>query len=75
MAKRTDKVSVEVPTAVREDLNAYIGELHAVLNRRASQGEIIGAMVAGVPLWQVAAMLDAYRPRDDPGSSGAPAKG
>jgi hypothetical protein len=33
--------------------------------RRASFGEILGALLRGVPLWQTVGMLDGYRPKDD----------
>lgn len=73
MAERT--TTIEVPVAVKEQLKAYQALLLRDLNRRASYGDIIGALLWGVPLWQANAMIDAYPsqpdPRDDPGPDGA----
>lgn len=67
MAKRTtERGSIEVGAAVKEQLVDYQGALHKEIGRRATQAEIIGALLSGVPLWQVNAMLDAYRPQLEP---------
>ena len=73
MAKRTaDQTSIDVPKAVKAQLAAYRAALQRDLNRTASYGDIIGALLWGVPLWQANAMIDAHRPqgdpRDDPGA-------
>jgi hypothetical protein len=66
----SDRVNLEVARAVRDQLNDYKAALQGDLGRRASQGEILSALLSGVPLWQARAMLDAYRPQDNPGSTG-----
>ena len=67
MAERTtERTTIECPPAVREQLKAYQAALQRDLNRRASQGEIIGALLWGVPLWQADAILSAYRPHSQP---------
>jgi hypothetical protein len=65
VASRTnkDRTTIEVPHGVREQLKVYQTALHRDLNRRASNGEIIGALLSGVPLWQADAMLGAYKPQ------------
>jgi hypothetical protein len=55
-----------VPRAVKDQLVAYKTALHKDLNRRASMGEIVGALLSGVPLWQADAMLSAYKPQGKP---------
>lgn len=69
MSDRTDQkptVQLEVPRELRDQLNQYKSELYRVLKRRATQAEILGAMLNGVPLWQADAMIQAYRPGDKP---------
>ncbi len=69
MPDRTDpkpKVPIEVPREIRDQLNAYKDDLYRVLRLRTTQGEIISALLSGVPLWQAEAMIRAYRPGDDP---------
>lgn len=72
MTKRmADQTSIDVPKAVKAQLSDYRAALQRDLNRTASYGDIIGALLWGVPLWQANAMIDAHRPqgapRDDPG--------
>jgi hypothetical protein len=69
VAPRTDKASIEVPREVRDALKDYIHALEATLGRHATHGEVISAFLQGVPLWQANAMLDAYRPSVNTGSS------
>jgi hypothetical protein len=70
--RTTDRGQIELSSAVKAELKAYQTALQRDLNRRASYGDIIGALLWGVPLWQANAMIDAYRPqhesRDNPGS-------
>jgi hypothetical protein len=69
VSDRTDQkptVQLEVPRELRDQLNQYKSELYRVLKRRATQAEILGAMLNGVPLWQADAMIQAYRPGDKP---------
>ena len=67
MTKRTtQRGQVDLPRAVKEQLEAYQAALLRDLNRRASYGEIIGALLWGVPLWQAKAMIDAHRPQLEP---------
>ena len=67
-----ERTSIEVQPVVKQQLKDYQASLHRELNRRASQGEIIAALLWGVPLWQANAMIDAHRsqhePMDDHGS-------
>lgn len=72
MASRTNsgRGTIEVPRGVKDQFDDYKTALHQALNRRVSNGELIGALLSGVPYWQVDAMLSAYRPqaksRDEP---------
>jgi hypothetical protein len=73
VAGRTDsskRAQIEVPIAVRDQLNQYKADLQEEMARDTSSGQLISALLSGVPLWQAIAMIDAYRPRDDPGSQG-----
>lgn len=67
MADRT--TTIEVPLTVKDQLKAYQAALQRDLNRRASYGDIVGALLWGVPLWQADAMLTAYRPPDEPSAN------
>jgi hypothetical protein len=72
VAQRTNpsgRANIEVSVAIRDELNSYKAALHREMGRRASAAEIIAALLKGVPLWQAVAMLDAYRPTDNPGAS------
>jgi hypothetical protein len=67
VAERTpDRATIEVHPAIKQQLKDYQTALRRDLNVRASQGTIIGALLAGVPLWQAPAMLGAYRPPGEP---------
>lgn len=70
-SKPKDMVTMDVPRVVRDLLNDYKTALQRELGRRATQSEILSALLMGTPLWQANAMLDAYRPRIDPGSGTA----
>jgi hypothetical protein len=66
MAERTngpERASIPCTPAVKAQLRDYKEALHSTLNRRATVGEIVGALLSGVPLWQADAMLSAYRPQ------------
>jgi len=75
MASRTRqaRTTIEVAPGVKQQLNEYKRELYSQMNRRATQEEIISALLAGVPLWQADAMLGAYKTHgssmDDSGDS------
>lgn len=63
-----DRVNIEVPRHVRQQLRDYKAQLKRETGRTASMGEILSVMLSGTPTWQTHAMLDAYRPQDDLGS-------
>jgi hypothetical protein len=63
------RAGIPCTAAVRDQVKAHKAELRRVLNRRATVGEIVGAWASGVPLWETAAMLDAYRPPEDSNES------
>jgi hypothetical protein len=71
VANRTKsaRASIEVTPAVQEQLGAYRIALLEQMNRRATQSEIIGALLWGVPLWQADVMLGKHstqgQPRDE----------
>lgn len=69
--KREDRTTIEVHVDVREQLTEYKAALKRQLRLRPTSGELISALLSGVPVWQAAAMLDAYRPIDDHGSGDA----
>lgn len=69
MANRTTgRGSIEVGATVKAQLLEYQTALQSQIGRRATQPEIIGALLSGVPLWQAEAMLAAYRPQVEPSS-------
>lgn len=58
---KTDRANVNLSPGVRDLLNERISALEAVEGRIvAKQDQLIGALLAGVPLWQAALMLDSY---------------
>jgi hypothetical protein len=61
-----ERTTIEVQPGVKQQLKDYQAALHRELNRRASQGEIIAALLWGVPLWQANAMIDAHRSQHEP---------
>lgn len=63
MADRTrqTRTTIEVAPSVKQQLNDYKRGLYSQMNRRATQEEIISALLSGVPLWQADAMLGAYK--------------
>ena len=67
--KPPDRVSIDLPRNVRDQLTAYKAALERDFQRRATVGEILSAMLQGVPKWQTLAMLDAHRPSDNTGST------
>lgn len=70
MANRTksERASIEISPAVKEQLNNYQAALQSEMSRRATLSEIVGALLWGVPLWEADAMLNKYpaqgQPRD-----------
>lgn len=66
MPKRTEpsaRATITVPQPVLSKLNAYRQALLKRRGRRATQADIIGALIEGVPLWQAELMLESYRPQ------------
>ena len=63
MADRTKqtRTTIEVAPSVKQQLNDYKRGLYSQMNRRATQEEIISALLSGVPLWQADVMLGAYQ--------------
>lgn len=63
MADRTrqTRTTIEVAPSVKQQLNSYKRDLYRQMNRRATQEEIISALLSGVPLWQADIMLGAYK--------------
>jgi hypothetical protein len=63
MADRTKqtRTTIEVAPSVKQQLNDYKRDLYSQMNRRATQEEIISALLSGVPLWQADVMLGAYK--------------
>lgn len=57
---KPDRASVNLSPAVRDALNSRLAELAAVEGRSATQEQLVGALLHGVPLWQLAVMLDTY---------------
>jgi hypothetical protein len=68
MANRTrqTRTTIEVAPGVKQQLNDYKRGLYSHMNRRATQEEIISALLSGVPLWQADAMLGAYKTHGSP---------
>jgi hypothetical protein len=60
VADRTT-TTLGVTVAVRDQMTAYRKALRRDCGRKGSTDEILGALLAGVPLWQAAFMLDAYQ--------------
>ncbi len=72
MARRTNPLErgpIDVPREVRDQLNAYKDELLRVSRLRPTSGELLSALLSGGPVWQAAAMLNAYRPKVDLGEN------
>jgi hypothetical protein len=65
-------VNIEVRSQVKAQLKAYQTALESDFGRRASMGEILSALLSGTSPWQVVAMLDFYRPMDNPRPSVEP---
>jgi len=61
-ATRKKRASINVSPALLEDLNAYLEALESQKSRKASQSQLIGALLDGVPLWQADIMIGSYRP-------------
>ena len=58
---KKERANVNLSPAVRDLLNERIDALAAQEGRTvARQDQLVGALLAGVPLWQAALMLDSY---------------
>jgi hypothetical protein len=69
VAERTEapnRASIEVSPAVKKRYNDYKSELRQRFNRSATDSDLVGAFLDGVPAWQAEAMLAAYRPPAEP---------
>jgi hypothetical protein len=60
MADQTKRGMVALGPSVRDELNEYRAALQAQQGRGATQGELVGAFLRGVPLWQADLMVRAY---------------
>ena len=68
MAERTngpDRAQIPCTPTVKAQLRDYKAALKQEMGRRATMGEVVGALLSGVPLWQADAMLNAYRPQQE----------
>jgi len=62
---RKKRASINVSPALLAKLNAYLEALESEKSRTASQAQLIGALLDGVPLWQADLMVGSYRPPPD----------
>ena len=51
---------VDLGLVVRDKLTQYLSDLMAQQGRSATRGQLVGALLDGVPLWQADLMLRAY---------------
>ncbi len=58
--RSSDRASINLSVGVRDALNERLDALSAVEGRFATQDQLIGALLAGVPLWQADLMLRTY---------------
>lgn len=68
MANRTksETTSIDVSRSAKDRLKNYQVALQSEMSRRATMGEIVEALLWGVPLWQADAMLGSYRSQGKP---------
>jgi hypothetical protein len=61
-ADKTDRerATVSLSPAVRDKLNEFIAALRQAEGRAATQDQLVGALLDGVPLWQADLMLRSY---------------
>lgn len=57
-------VQIEVPRAVKDVLRDYILALENGYNREVGDGDLLSALLVGVPHWQAELMLQGYRPQE-----------
>lgn len=57
---KPERASIGVTPTVRDALNERVAQLAAIEGRSATHSQLIGALLAGVPLWQADLMLRAY---------------
>jgi hypothetical protein len=57
---KSDRAVISLSPAVRDALNRRLKDLASIEGRSATQDQLIGALLAGVPLWQAEIMLRTY---------------
>lgn len=60
MADRTARTSINLSPSVRDALNSYQAAMEREAGVTATQEQLIGALLHGVPTWQADHMLRAY---------------